>query len=512
MIACCSPADFNVEETINTLRYATQARNIRTTATANVVQMISQEEALKLQRENSLLKQQVQALEEAIRVLTKDVTDEDLDRSVALFHAEQERSMRAGRTILTKDEHLVSPLMEPKAVIRDGINKHIPPMPETEVPPNNEDGRVNDAEDDDMNSDTGVENSESADGIGPLESRKLDGKGMSLDAHFNAPTDVNHEPKQEDETSLALDDVLPGLKSADHSVVSHASQKSYQDLEEENEFLRSTIRRTNMDMRASVKQSAIELPALRARVEILEDELNNSMLIATEADELRRELEEAKADKESAQRAAQQLTEFMAKQKKDFGFRGDEMEKRRLWYFHKRLDEKWVEFVVIMLKSFKEQMRLLGDYFDLVVTVVESPDILTMLSPQARRRHQGGWFAGFNRQQHEHAASEEANLRNTLLTEHIKFFNSRLLEIEDEINNRSESVDAILEDVGSQREEIESQLEETEFVRDFFSKKGEKLLKDLTRLMTGPLFSTPKPRDRMAIVEDSMASITSSRR
>eukprot|EP00536_Pseudo-nitzschia_multiseries_P010062 jgi/Psemu1/202281/e_gw1.295.26.1 len=28
MIACCSPANFNVEETVNTLRYATQARNI----------------------------------------------------------------------------------------------------------------------------------------------------------------------------------------------------------------------------------------------------------------------------------------------------------------------------------------------------------------------------------------------------------------------------------------------------------------------------------------------------
>ena len=33
MIACCSPADFNVEETVNTLRYATQARNIKNTAT-----------------------------------------------------------------------------------------------------------------------------------------------------------------------------------------------------------------------------------------------------------------------------------------------------------------------------------------------------------------------------------------------------------------------------------------------------------------------------------------------
>jgi len=83
-------------------------------------------------------------------------------------------------------------------------------------------------------------------------------------------------------------------------------------------------------------------------------------------------------------------------------------------------------------------------------------------------------------------------LRNKLLTEHIKFFNSRLLEIEDEINLRSERIDMMLDEVGRQREEIESDLEETEFVRDFFSKKGEKLLKDLTGLMTGPLFSTKR--------------------
>ena len=490
MIACCSPADFNLEETINTLRYATQARNIRTTATANVIHIISQEEAMKLQRENSLLKQQVHELEETIRTLTKDVTEEDMDRSVAMIHAEQERSIRLGRTILTKDDHMVSPLMEPKVAVSRGVCNDVPPMPETEIPPNNDNASLENAEDMQINSD-----SESAGGNETEVDRRLDSPGTTLHSHLTLNANLERPPKHEDDKSLALDEVLHSTNPTDRSVASHVSHKSHQELEEENVYLRRQLRRTNRDMHASVKQSAIELPALRARVELLEDELNNSMNIATETEDLRRELEEAKADKESAQRAAKQLTDFMEKQKREFGFRGDELEKKRLWYFHKRLDEKWVEFVVIMLKSFKEQMRLLGDYFDLVVTVVESPDILTMLSPQARKRQQGGWFGGFNRQQNENAASEEANLRNTLLTEHIKFFNSRLIEIEDEINNRSESLDTILEDVGGQREEIESELEETEFVRDLFSKKGEKLLKDLTRLMTGPLFSTPNLQD-----------------
>lgn len=518
MIACCSPADFNVEETMNTLRYATQARNIQTTATANVVQTISQEEALKLQRENTLLKQQVDELQETIRKLTEDVTEEDMHRSMAMIHAEQERSIRAGRTVMAHDnDDFVSPLRDPKTIGNQQQRLPRPPIsPEAEIPPihnatssdddddhhlihassTDEDEYIDDSDDDAVQS-------ESGDDVAPLEPKK--NKGMSLDAHFGSQLSdpelqSNNHNKSEDEKSLALEEVLPGLHkhsgTTDRSVVSH---KSHQELEDENEYLRSKLRQTNKDMHASVKQSAIELPALRARVEMLEEELNNSMIIENETEELRRELEEAKADKTSAQLAAKQLADFMEQQKKEFGFRGDELEKKRLWYFHKRLDEKWVEFVVIMLGSFKEQMRLLGDYFALVVTVVESPDILTMLGPQGGKR-QGGWFGGFNRQQQEKAATEEANLRNTLLTEHIKFFNSRLLEIEDEINNRSESVDTILDDVGRERFEIESELEETEFVRDFFSKKGEKLLKDLTQLMTGPLFSTPKLQESMANV------------
>lgn len=64
MVACVSPADYNVEESVNTLRYATSARAIKNTATRNLMQQISQEEALKLQRENQLLKQQVAELQE----------------------------------------------------------------------------------------------------------------------------------------------------------------------------------------------------------------------------------------------------------------------------------------------------------------------------------------------------------------------------------------------------------------------------------------------------------------
>ena len=78
MLACVSPADFNIEETVTTLRYATNARNIKNTATRNVIKTLSPEEAAKLQRENQLLKTQVQELQETIR---KMGASEDIDGS-----------------------------------------------------------------------------------------------------------------------------------------------------------------------------------------------------------------------------------------------------------------------------------------------------------------------------------------------------------------------------------------------------------------------------------------------
>jgi len=79
MLACVSPADFNVDETVTTLRYATNARNIKNTATRNVIKSLSPEEAAKLQRENQLLKAQVQELQGTIRKM--GAANDDFDTS-----------------------------------------------------------------------------------------------------------------------------------------------------------------------------------------------------------------------------------------------------------------------------------------------------------------------------------------------------------------------------------------------------------------------------------------------
>jgi hypothetical protein len=64
MVACISPADSNVEESINTMRYAQRARNIKNSAVRNTVaSALSVVEITALRRENQMLKLQVLQLQ-----------------------------------------------------------------------------------------------------------------------------------------------------------------------------------------------------------------------------------------------------------------------------------------------------------------------------------------------------------------------------------------------------------------------------------------------------------------
>jgi len=64
MVACVSPADTNLEESLNTLRYASRARNIKNSAVRNVVDStLSASEVTALRQENEKLKLQIRQLQ-----------------------------------------------------------------------------------------------------------------------------------------------------------------------------------------------------------------------------------------------------------------------------------------------------------------------------------------------------------------------------------------------------------------------------------------------------------------
>jgi len=82
MVACVSPADSNVEETVNTLRYAERTRNIKNTAMKNVLPTtISSAEAAALRRENHMLKLQLFQAETKLKSMSTFQTSSSLHQS-----------------------------------------------------------------------------------------------------------------------------------------------------------------------------------------------------------------------------------------------------------------------------------------------------------------------------------------------------------------------------------------------------------------------------------------------
>jgi len=499
MIACVSPADFNADETINTLRYATQARNISNTATANLVETISQSEARKLKRENALLQTQIEELEATIAKLTQNVTEDDLERSMSIIQQEQHHSLQLGaRTKSFADDE-----EEKKDCASDA---------ETGM-------------EDDGNGEILNEKTIHRSNLSPLPKKR--GK-VALGDHFeqsqheikeiNTTSDGDDDADDKDSVSLLVDDVFEKRRPSSFrkpkrkpSITSQNTNRTIEELEDENAELEARLLLAEKDVRATARDTAVELPKLKKRVQQLEDSLTESKWLEHEARALQEQLAEARADKTSAQKAAQQLADFMANQKGQTGFRGDELTMEKVNYSRHKLNEDWVRFIVIVLNSFKEEMRLLGDYFQMVVKVVESPKILDMLGTlnNRQRRQQaesfgiGWWKSKEQKEKETSAVAAEKELRNTLLKEHIVFFNDRLVEIEDEVNLRSDNIDVVLEGLLNERGKIEADFEtddEVKSIRDLYSKKGEKLLFQLTELMKGKLFNRTS-QERTMLVE-----------
>jgi hypothetical protein len=278
MIACVSPADFNMDESVNTLRYATSARNIKNTATRNVVKALSHEEAAKLMRENELLKQQVAELQHTIEKMTAD-----------------------------------------------------------------------------------FENSEST----PMENG--DDKSITMMDDING-------------------DAEPELELPEHT------SKRVVELENEVKNLKYSLEQAKNEAHRATANHAIELPALKVQIAMLEESLNESKVIEEEAELLQHEFEDLKNEAHSARTAADRLSHIVQDSMR-FGndsmhlgqdsMRGESVfsggddssvgsirtcessvfgagDMNKLEYNKVKINELWVNFVVDVFKTFAEDMRLLG--------------------------------------------------------------------------------------------------------------------------------------------------------
>jgi len=279
MVACVSPADFNLDETITTLRYATNARNIKNTATRNVIKSLSPEEAAKLQRENQLLVAQVKELQETIREM---------------------------------------------AAVDEGIGS---------------------------GESTGITSSSSTDNDSLSSSEEGDRSGGNNSGDAGEIT-----MSQQKERVKELEQEVRKLKMMPSSSSSPPSKSSSQRM-----------------ITRSMAQDAIELPDLKKRIATLEEEIMAKEEVEIENIELQEEMQNLRADADSALLAANKMSKIMEQLQE---LKGDEIDKKKMEHDHIKVEEAWVSFVFQVLQTNNEHLKKLQDDFEAVSHLVESSDFM----------------------------------------------------------------------------------------------------------------------------------------
>jgi hypothetical protein len=285
MVACVSPADFNLDETITTLRYATNARNIKNTATRNVIKSLSPEEAAKLQRENQLLLAQVKELQETIRKMSA-----------------------------------------PAAVTSTSCG--------------------------------------SSSGGGSSGG----GEQSTAITSSSSSTDDSLSSSEEDDGDGG------GGGGAGETTMSKQKER-IKELEQEVRQLKmsSLSKVPSQRITESMAQDAIDLSDLKKQIATLEEEVAAKEEVEIENMELQEEMQNLKADADSARLAANKMSQIM-EQLQDL--KGDEIDKKKMEHDHIKKEEAWVSFVFQVLQTNNEQLQKLQDEYGAVSRLFESPDFM----------------------------------------------------------------------------------------------------------------------------------------
>ena len=464
MLACVSPADFNIDETVNTLRYATSARNIKNSATRNVIKTLSPEEAAQLMRENELLKAQVKELQETIRKMAGN-SDLSLALPAMVESDEEEEAVETKQGEPKRIKDLESQITELKAALIKSRK---------------------------AKAQNGKDKGKKGEGV------KQSGSSESLSSGSS----------EEDEDVYANYDEMDfnDEESKDEQSVGETSKVLY--LKKEIKRLRAALRKKNIDpaeiatrgatvvpesprsprkqgesISQSMANNAILVPKLNKKIATLEQELKIKEELEEENVSLREELAEVKSDAQSSRLAANKMSRIMDQLRE---LKGDEIDKKRMEHDHIKVEEAWVSFVFQVLETNKEQMQKLRDDFYLVARVVESPDVLIPAKSSSK------WWQRLANKDDEDGPLEmtvDPEMRQQLLSEHIQFFNEKLLEVENDINSESNSLGSIRDSLRQQRDRLETEIGTHMFEMDTLDKDDNDLLEQLTALLVGPVKS-----------------------
>jgi DNA repair exonuclease SbcCD ATPase subunit len=237
---------------------------------------------------------------------------------------------------------------------------------------------------------------------------------------------------------------------------------------------------------ASMAEDAIELPVLKKKVAQLEEELTAKAELEEENMALQQEVQDLRADADSARLAANKMSKIMEQLNQ---LKGDEIDKKQMEHDHIKVEEAWVSFVFQVLETNKEQMKRLRDDFVLVSRVVECPDVMVPNHPQTPflQKMRKRITKGDEDVNKDIKMKVDPEIRQKLVEEHLKFFEERMIEMEAHVHSETESLGSIRDSLRAQRDKLEVEIGISEFERDSLNPENNDLLEQLTTLLIGPV-------------------------
>ena len=198
--------------------------------------------------------------------------------------------------------------------------------------------------------------------------------------------------------------------------------------------LKKKLRMTQVSLQESTRDASIELPAMKFELELLREKVQSLRHIEEENLILVDQLEEARADADSARIAAVKLSAILEQLKE---LRRDEIDKKKEELKYMKKDEAWVVFMDTLLEGRGERIKTLSQDFDLVMRVIDNP---TVFVKKQDSRH---WWG--NRDESKDALDPE--LRQRVITEHMVFFKYRLDELQQDVKLESASLKKMRESI-----------------------------------------------------------------
>ena len=423
MIACVSPADYNIDESINTLRYATTARSIQNTATQNIVQALSPEEVTKLQRENQLLKLHIDELQRSVRLLS-DVTASPTPPTTAAV------------TTATSETHSIA--LSPKTVVDTANFDH-----------------------------------------GDITINELKSKILELE---NELANGSNQDTQLDFQKVVSDTILelPALKVELEQL--REDVKDMEAIESENEYLRRELKEARTETHAA-QAAATKLSNIMDKLQELKtDEIDKKrmtyssikkeegwvQLLVDMLSTRQEEMKNLEADFALVVRVVERCTAEQQQQQQGAVSTAstDPVESAPV-IPQRSYSENYIDNEKVSMSSPLSPKR---SWFK---------TSLGMNRSKTSQQQQRQGVSIYD--------DTPAEIRQLLLKQHVSFFRSKMEEISDCITVEEESIRTIRSKLRNEREEMEMEIGIDEFVKDSLCSNDEDLLQQLTKVLIGPI-------------------------